>query len=146
MEIKQITSKNEIENLLKEFDKDFTAGLLLRIDDLSKYAEKLFLNAINKVAIENNQIVGFICFYCNDTEKKIAYITQLCVKNTFRNKGIGSELISDCIEYCKNLKMKILKLEVANTNKNAFHFYMKKGFVIDKKLLENNGLLLQLNI
>lgn len=138
MEIRTAESVSEIEFLLRQFDADFTIGLEKRISDLSLYAEKLFNNSTNRIAIIDDNIAGFICFYCNDKELKTAYISQLCVGKQFRKNGVGSALIKDCTTICIKNDMRTLRLEVAKDNVIARRFYENNGLVYEKEVDDVN--------
>ncbi|MCR5125737.1 MAG: GNAT family N-acetyltransferase [Treponema sp.] len=133
MKIRTAESISEIEFLLSQFDSNFTIGLKKRISDLSVYAEKLFNNSTNRIAIVDDNIAGFICFYCNDDVTKTAFISQLCVGKQFRKNGIGSALIADCSEICIKLGIKILRLEVAKDNAIARRFYERHAFCYEEE-------------
>ena len=138
MEIRTAESVSEIEFLLRQFDSNFTIVLKKRISDLSIYAEKLYSNSMNRIAIVDDNIAGFICFYCNDVVTKSAFISQLCVGKKFRKTGIGSALMTDCREICVKLGMETLRLEVAKVNTVARRFYERHGFYYEKIQNDSN--------
>lgn len=71
---------------------------------------------------------GYIAFYSNNLETKQAFITLFCVSESKQHAGLGTKLMKECIEYCKEKGMKEIKLEVRNNNLNAINFYIKNGF------------------
>lgn len=76
---------------------------------------------------ENNEILGFVGLVDN-------YIAGIFVDSNYRNKGIGKELL----DYIKNLKSE-LSLDVYEKNKKAYNFYIKNGFIIEEKSLDNEN-------
>lgn len=77
------------------------------------------------VAKLNNQIVGFagIWFSVDDI-----HITNIVVKKSCRNQKIGSLMLNNLIEFCKNQTQKSITLEVNSNNIPAQKLYQKFGF------------------
>lgn len=98
------------------------------ISEIEKYIDKVcdFANII--IAYDGNIIIGFIAFYANDYEKKIAYITQILVSSQYRNRRIGEMLINACEVFCRDKGFQELKLEVKNENIRAQKFYKRHNF------------------
>lgn len=71
---------------------------------------------------------GFIAFYSNNYETKQAFITLFCVSESNQHIGLGTELMNECIRFCKEKGMEEIKLEVRNNNLKAINFYKKNGF------------------
>lgn len=90
------------------------------------------------VAKENEQIVGFAGIStCFDE----ATLNNIVVKKSHRGRGIGGELLETLIEFCADLHMKSLTLEVNSLNTPAIHLYEKFGFKnlgIRKKYYNNS--------
>lgn len=77
------------------------------------------------VAKENDSVVGFAGIStCFDE----ATLHNIVVKKSYRNKGIGGELLEALIELCEELHMKSFTLEVDVSNEPAIHLYEKFGF------------------
>lgn len=75
------------------------------------------------VAKENGEIVGFAGIWYSVDD---AHITNIVVRKSYRNKGIGSLLLEKLIELAK-LKTS-LTLEVNTKNEIAQKLYLKYGF------------------
>lgn len=95
-------------------------------------------NTTYVVAKENSQIVGFagisVCF-------DEATLNNIVVKKSCRGRGIGGELLETLIEFCADLNMKSLTLEVNSLNTPAINLYEKFGFKnlgIRKKYYNNS--------
>ena len=95
-------------------------------------------NTTYVVAKENSQIVGFAGIStCFDE----ATLNNIVVKKSHRGRGIGGELLETLIEFCADLHMKSLTLEVNSLNTPAIHLYEKFGFKnlgIRKKYYNNS--------
>lgn len=73
----------------------------------------------------NNNLVGTI--KCHQIFENID-ILDVNVKEDYRRKGIGSELLESLIFYCNYNKVKTITLEVSIKNEYALTLYNKKGF------------------
>ena len=97
-----------------------------------EYSDQLFLalnnaeNTIFLVAEMNNTVVGFLSSIANKDED--ARILMLAVHPFYRNRGIGSSLLSTFQEICISNGIKRITLEVRPSNKRAIEFYRKRGF------------------
>ncbi len=75
------------------------------------------------VAKENGEIVGFAGIWYSVDD---AHITNILVRKSYRNKGIGSLLLEKLIELAKTKTS--LTLEVNTKNEIAQKLYLKYGF------------------
>lgn len=77
------------------------------------------------IAKKNNEILGFAGIsVCLDE----ATLNNIVVKKSYRNRGIGGELLDSLIDLCSDQNMKTLTLEVDSQNEPAIHLYEKFGF------------------
>lgn len=77
------------------------------------------------VAKENDKIIGFAgIMICLDE----ATLNNIVVKKSFRNKGIGGELLEALIELCSEMSIHSFTLEVNVNNIPAIKLYEKFGF------------------
>ena len=60
-----------------------------------------------------------------------AQLNRIAVSKEYRQKGIGTKLISYLIDYLKTQSCTGVFLEVRNNNKNAIKLYKSFGFVTD---------------
>ncbi len=89
---------------------------------------------ILKVAVFNNQIVGYVCLR---TILDVTYVLNLAVLPEFRRRGIGSMLLQDALQELISLKpdTNLITLEVRESNTAAIKLYEKFGFkVIGKRI------------
>lgn len=84
------------------------------------------------VAEEGGKVVGFVMGVIS--EPGTIRILMICVREGYRNRGIGSELMSRIAKRFRNARK--IRLEVKVTNKDAIRFYKKHGFVIKETLSE----------
>jgi len=95
--------------------------------------EIVFLNNVQNhqflFAVHQDQACGYLLF---DLKTKPARIIQLCVLNSFRNLGIGSELLEHLKKLLSDQNITDLILNVDSKNIDAIRFYEKHGFVSDK--------------
>ena len=121
-------STAEIAKHLSRCDADFVPPLSNRVE-IDDYAMKIASKAIRFEAWLSGTLVGLAAAYCNDQEKRIAYITSVSVLKECAGKGIAARLMKQCIEHAKVLGMQQISLEVASNNKPAISLYEKNGFV-----------------
>jgi ribosomal-protein-alanine N-acetyltransferase len=100
--------------------------------DALKYYHELFF-----VAIEKNEIVGFICGGMEDTGEEIyGHIMNLATMKNMQRKGIGGSLLRRLELECMVRGAGGMQLEVRVSNTAAQEFYRKYGytqvFVIDQ--------------
>jgi len=75
----------------------------------------------------NDSIKGFIGIVENN------YIAGLFVLNQYQSSGIGSKLLEECKQ-----RYSELRLDVFVKNKSAVNFYLKHGFKIEQKKLNED--------
>lgn len=104
-------------NLKSDFD-DFWNENILKQEILNKN-HKYFSSK------ENEEILGFagISIVLDEAE-----IMNIVVKKDKRKNGIGKALIKRIIEFCKENKIKVLKLEANEKNIPALNLYNSVGF------------------
>ena len=78
------------------------------------------------VAIENNEVVGYIGMSIVIDE---GYIFNVAVKENSRNKGVATALINELVTYGKKNNFSFITLEVRESNEPARSLYSKFGFI-----------------
>jgi ribosomal protein S18 acetylase RimI-like enzyme len=121
----------EIAEHLTRCDADFVPTLSLRVE-INSYAQKIASKAMRFEAWSGGTLVGMVAAYCNDYEKRIAYLTSVSVLRAWTSQGIAARLVGQCIEYAKASGMRQISLEVARDNTRATTLYGKIGFVAGK--------------
>ena len=109
-------------------DADFAPALSSRVD-INEYAKKIGSKATIFEAWSGGTLVGLVAAYCNDREKRLAYITNVSVLRQWAGNGIATRLIGLCAEHALASGMRQVKLEVARDDSRAIKLYEKCGFV-----------------
>jgi ribosomal protein S18 acetylase RimI-like enzyme len=78
------------------------------------------------VAEMGKEIVGFVV-YRRDEWNNMFYVEQLFVKH--KGRGYGSSLLSEVKKRAKNLKIRVIMLDLQPENRGAMRFYKRNGFV-----------------
>lgn len=89
---------------------------------------------ILKVAVFNNQVIGYVCVR---TILDVTHILNLAVLPKFRRMGIGSMLLRNVLQELRRLKPVTgpITLEVRESNTAAIKLYEKFGFnIIGKRI------------
>jgi ribosomal protein S18 acetylase RimI-like enzyme len=124
-------SEAEIAEHLSHCDADFVPPLSGRVE-IKDYAKKIINKATRFEAWSDGTLLGLLAAYCNDQEKRIAYISSVSVQKEWMGKGIAARLMSRCVEHAKASGMWQISLEVAGGNAPAIRLYEKSGFVAGK--------------
>jgi ribosomal protein S18 acetylase RimI-like enzyme len=93
------------------------------------------------VAESNQEIVGLIhqIFFLDPFHAGLnSYITSLFVKETHREKGIGSHLLEKVIENAKKKGVIEVHVDTEEDNTEAIEFYQTHGFKKVGVIFENN--------
>jgi len=101
--------------------------------DISSFKYELgHKNTILKVAVFNEQVVGYVCIR---TILDVTHILNLAVLPKFRRLGIGSMLLRNALEELKESKsdIRLITLEVRESNIAAIKLYEKFGFKVRGK-------------
>jgi len=114
----QLSDLSEIETT---FENDFTCSW--KLTTLKKELQNPSSSYI--ASYFHNELVGFAGIWLSVDD---AHITNLVVKNNYRHKGIGSQLLEKLIEMTKEYHKKSLTLEVNIKNTYAQKLYHKYHF------------------
>ena len=89
----------------------------------------LIVSPIHLVSVAeiDNKIIGYIVGEFNDSNKNF-HIMSIGVDDKVRNKGIGTILITNLVDYIKE-KCNNITLFVHDENEKAIRFYIKNGFI-----------------
>lgn len=90
---------------------------------------------------EKNRLKGMVAGYTHNLRiPQCALIAEVYVNREHRGKGLGEQLLTRYIDYCKSVGLKGAWLHVREDNYPAQRLYQKLGFVFDKSYNED-GLL-----
>ena len=79
-----------------------------------------------------NVTIGYYCLAYNfslDIGGRDCFLDEIYIDPSFRQKGIGTEVMKLIVKYLKSMKCKGIHLLVYDFNKPAFEFYCKNGFI-----------------
>ena len=79
------------------------------------------------VAEHNNKVVGFLSVN-NYKEDGYIYLDDYYIREEYRGKGIGSELMNMAISYAKEDHVDRIMTHVESANKSSIDFYKNRGF------------------
>lgn len=133
---------NKIKNILQsDFDEFWDYGVL--------YNELISANSKYIVAKTKDNII--VAFAGIKIILDTAEIMNIVTKKSMRNLGIGSYMLENLISICKKNNIKLLNLEVKNTNSIAINLYKKYNFRevgLRKKYYDNkdDAILMSLNL
>ncbi|MBE6046927.1 MAG: GNAT family N-acetyltransferase [Clostridium sp.] len=120
---------NESSNML--FDKDERISLATQ----QKKGFTALLNDENSniwiVEDDNTFIAYLICVGNNINRQKHSAYIVMGVLNEFSNRGIGTLLLTNLINWAKEKSLKRLELTVRSDNNAALSLYKKMGFSIE---------------
>jgi ribosomal protein S18 acetylase RimI-like enzyme len=108
---------------------DFIPAIATYVKDVDAYADKIREYAERIEKWENGKLAGLIAFYANDPSREEAFITSLSVSPSFTGRGIASELLERCHDFCQGKGFARLSLEVSPLNVAAMKLYEKHKFV-----------------
>lgn len=78
------------------------------------------------------QIIDYLP-QCNDNGK-MGYICNVYTKSEYRNKGIQSKLLKECINFA--IEKHVFELQLSTDSEEAIKLYQKIGFVYDNLIMK----------
>lgn len=112
---------------LEQCDEEYLPRLSARVD-IRSYATKVMNHAVRLEAWEDTRLIGLLAVYCNDTQARTAFITNVSVLSQFQGCGIGRNLVRECIDFAKRNSLTEIKLEVNPYSTRAVNMYERLGF------------------
>ena len=115
------------------------------IESSKDYTEKDWTNDIEKIKNGeriyffiklNNEVAGFILCSVRSLEKGACWISDIYVKEDFRDSGIGREALALVMIELKKLRFTKVNLRVCLANSRAIHVYEKLGFKAYSQTME----------
>lgn len=129
-------SFQQIMNHLQEVDECFIPSLSTKVD-IAAYAEKISKNADTIEAWQGDHLVGVVAVYLNDADRVTAYITNVSVEQSLCGTGIADKMMYECFDLAENRGFQEIILEVNLDNQRAISFYIKNGFMEDRRTPES---------
>ncbi len=132
-------AKQEEMQVLEKLFEEFSQWPLDRLASINRAINDP--NGELLVAEVDHQIVGFIhqVFYEDPLHGgQNSIITDLFVKQLYRGKRIGSQMLKKALKSAKRRKVKEVHVSTRENNKNAMEFYEKHGFCRAGPLFEKD--------
>ena len=137
-EISDINSILDLNNDLCKFEMEEGFDNYIKDWSISDESREYFLDLIKNqfviVAEEDEKIVGYLAGSINEEgaysyyEGKTAELQNMFILNDYRKFGIGSKLINDFENWCKENQVKRMMVTASIDNESAQCFYRKNGF------------------
>lgn len=85
------------------------------------------------VAEDRAEVMGFARAYVMENppvvqETAFGYVSDICVEETARGRGIGAALLSACHEWLRDLGLRHVEVNVSVHNPEARRFYERRGY------------------
>lgn len=97
--------------------------------DIPAYSKKIVENSVTFEAWKNDELVGLIAAYFNDTNTYSGFITNVSTIKEYSGKGIASQLMKMCFNYAGENGFGQIFLEVFHQNSSAIQLYKKYNFI-----------------
>ena len=81
-----------------------------------------------KIKKQDKRLIGIISLYHGYSKDNNIYITSMCIKNDYKKKGFGQEVIEQLINELKMLGYKEIRVNVSLKNWPALRFWINQGF------------------
>ena len=131
-----LSRKKHIVSFLMSISDEFPIPLNKKVS-INDYVEKVFEKGNIIIAEENNDIAGLNMFYANDSAKKQAWISLICVAEKYRRNKVGTALLQISENISLENGMDYLFLHVHKDNVGAIKTYERFGFVYSDSVPAN---------
>lgn len=122
-------STAQIERHLTACSARFVPPLDQRVD-IGEYARKIRANAVRFEAWQGGELAGLVALYCNDPQRRRAYVTSVSVLGALSGRSIASRLMRQALEHLRSLRFGEVRLEVSPDNAAAVSLYRRLGFTV----------------
>ena len=124
----------EVYAMLKSTEEVHVAGLTYSEKAVQGWSETRAQDVV-LVAEVNGAVSGFIATKLGDPEPGGAYIDGIIVKPEYRGKGIGQQLLEQCISSLEGRDVSFIHLHVRPEFSLSVNFWEKNGFKGKEPLL-----------
>jgi ribosomal protein S18 acetylase RimI-like enzyme len=114
---------------LRACDASFVPPLSERVD-LDAYAAKIVSRTERFEVWSGDLLAGLVAAYCNDPERRAAFVTSVSVLPSCQGRGLASRLLRATIEHVRQAGFGHLELEVDARNTVALFLYQRHGFAV----------------
>ena len=131
----ELSDIKELTRLMMEFQAFYQQES--KTEELQNFIESRINNrdSVIFVAEENNKLVGYAQLYPSFSTIKLSDIwilNDLFILESFRKKGVASQLIDTVLEFSEEGQRKQVWLLTGSDNKQAQQLYNRKGFINTK--------------
>ncbi|MBK8552199.1 MAG: GNAT family N-acetyltransferase [Ignavibacteria bacterium] len=112
----------------RELNEPFVKTYPVNNDSILNYND-LISEGLSLSAFDDNVLTG-VLVACRREWNNSIWIEFIEVAEAYRNKGIGTQLLTKLYNNLKGSGFRIIELETQNTNMPAIKFYRKNGFNI----------------
>lgn len=119
----------EVRAHLRACDASFVPTLSQRVE-LDAYAEKIVSCAERFEAWSGERLTALVAAYCNDPERRTAFVTSISVLPSYQGFGLASRLLRASVEHIRQAGFARLELEVDVRNTAALALYRRNGFAV----------------
>lgn len=107
-----------------------TIILRLSSEDLNEIRSRIEdENSLQLIAKDLSGVIGFISLLIEGDDAKIEW---LIVNDDYNGKGVDILLLRRVISFCRFHGIRSISVDVWNKNFNAYYFYRKMGFEIER--------------
>jgi len=85
------------------------------------------------VAEDNGVVIAFLSIEFHYEEEKFIYLDDLSVLDSYRNLGIGTQLIRTAEQYARDVNFSTIVFHVEKSNESAFRLYRRLGYEIESE-------------
>lgn len=135
----EITEIDDLLSMMKEFYSSDNYPFELKV------SKKLLIEFINNsdfgrawLILSDDKIVGYVILsfiFSFEYQGRIAFLDELYLIDTAREKGIGSQTLLFIKTVSQKLSLKLIYLELEKHNLKADKLYLKSGFEIHNRKL-----------
>lgn len=103
-------------------------GFIQSDHGIDAYLVRLFELADFVCFLGPNGCKGFVAYYCNDFQRRHAFVSLLLVAEGDRRHGLGQMLMQAVVEQARRRHFETCGLEVSIENLAALRFYESLGY------------------
>ena len=89
---------------------------------------------------DENKLIAIMDFIDSYPEEKTAFIGFFMTDSSIQNRGIGTKIIEELVEYLKSQDYEEMRLGWVKGNIQAENFWKKNGFEVIDKVMGKDGL------
>ena len=113
---------------IKRIKDDYPYNLLLLADETKEAIAKYLFNSEVFIVENQEEQIAVFCLY--PINKDTIELKNIAVKETYRNRGLGAQLLTYIKEYCRG-NYKALIVGTPDTSEQTLRFYRRNGFKND---------------